>query len=85
MLSWGTGVIGAIRSMLRKSIIARVRAALTLFAAVMTVTVTGAAIRPAEALALLAAVYARYTEGLETTDLKAARRLLDALAQSADP
>jgi predicted ATPase len=41
--------------------------------------------RPAEALALLAAVYARYTEGLETTDLKAARRLLDALAQSADP
>jgi outer membrane protein insertion porin family len=37
--------------MLRKSIIGRVRAALTLFAAVMTVTVTAAAIRPAEALA----------------------------------
>jgi len=37
--------------MLRKSIIGRVRAALTLFAAVMTVTVTAAAIRPAVALA----------------------------------
>src|SRR5215469_15635375 len=51
MLSWGTGVIGAIRSMLRKSIIARVRAALTIFAAVMMVTVTAAAIRSTGALA----------------------------------
>src|SRR5262249_31873466 len=51
MLSWGTGVIGAIRSMLRKSIIGRVRAALTVFAAVMMVTITAAAIRPVEALA----------------------------------
>jgi outer membrane protein insertion porin family len=37
--------------MLRKSIIGRVRAALTVFAAVVMVTITAAAIRPADALA----------------------------------
>ncbi len=46
MLSWGTGVIGAIRSMMRKSIIARVHAALTILAAVTMVTFTAAAFQP---------------------------------------
>jgi predicted ATPase len=35
--------------------------------------------RPAEAMALLGPVYDRFTEGFETTDLKAAKALLDAL------
>ncbi len=51
MLSWGTGVIGATISMLRTSIIRRVHVALTILAAVMTVTVTGAAIQSTEAFA----------------------------------
>ena len=37
--------------------------------------------RTAEAHASLAPVYARFTEGFETPDLKAARALLAALAQ----
>jgi predicted ATPase len=41
--------------------------------------------RVADALALLAPIYARYTEGFETGDLKAARILLDELGHSADP
>ena len=41
--------------------------------------------RAADALALLAPIYARYTEGFETGDLKAARNLLDELGHSADP
>jgi tetratricopeptide (TPR) repeat protein len=36
--------------------------------------------RPREALALLAPVYGRFTEGFETRDLRTARRLLDELA-----
>jgi outer membrane protein insertion porin family len=51
MLSWGTGVIGAIRSMLRNSIFVRVRMALTILAAVIVVTVTTSAVRPIQALA----------------------------------
>jgi predicted ATPase len=37
--------------------------------------------RPAEAIALLQPVYNRFTEGFDTTDLKAAKALLDALAE----
>jgi predicted ATPase len=37
--------------------------------------------RSAEATALLQPVYARFTEGFDTTDLKAAKALLDALAE----
>jgi predicted ATPase len=37
--------------------------------------------RPAEAMALLQPVYGRFTEGFDTTDLKAAKALLDALAE----
>ena len=40
MLSWGTGVIGAIRSMLRTIIISRVHTALIILAAVIAVTIT---------------------------------------------
>jgi predicted ATPase len=36
--------------------------------------------RPADALALLQSVYDRFTEGFDTSDLKAAKALLDALA-----
>jgi predicted ATPase len=36
--------------------------------------------RPAEGMALLQPVYDRFTEGFDTTDLKAAKALLDALA-----
>jgi tetratricopeptide (TPR) repeat protein len=39
--------------------------------------------RHAEAHGVLAAVYDRFTEGFETTDLRAARRLLDELEQPA--
>ncbi|MGB9024796.1 MAG: outer membrane protein assembly factor BamA [Rhodomicrobium sp.] len=51
MPSWRTGVRGAIKSMLRKSIIGRVHAALTILAAVLTVTVTAATVHPMEAFA----------------------------------
>ncbi|MGA7329009.1 MAG: outer membrane protein assembly factor BamA [Rhodomicrobium sp.] len=44
MLSWRTGVMGAIRSMVRKGIVARVRAALTLFAAAAMVTIASAGV-----------------------------------------
>ena len=37
--------------------------------------------RPADAMALLQPVYDRFTEGFETADLKAAKMLLDALAE----
>ena len=37
--------------------------------------------RPAEGMALLQPVYDRFTEGFNTTDLKAAKALLDALAE----
>jgi len=37
--------------------------------------------RPAEAMALLQPVYGRFTEGFDTTDLKAAKALLDALSE----
>jgi predicted ATPase/DNA-binding winged helix-turn-helix (wHTH) protein len=37
--------------------------------------------RPAEGMALLQPVYGRFTEGFDTTDLKAAKVLLDALAE----
>jgi predicted ATPase len=40
--------------------------------------------RPADALALLQPVYDRFTEGLDTSDLKAAKAFLDALAEPAD-
>jgi len=39
--------------------------------------------RSAEAIALLAPIYNRFTEGLDTADLKAAKALLDALAEPA--
>jgi tetratricopeptide (TPR) repeat protein len=39
--------------------------------------------RPQEAIALLAPIYARFTEGLDTTDLQAARTLLDELENPA--
>ncbi len=51
MLSWRTGVRGAIKSMLRKSIIRRVHAALTILAAVLAVTLTTATIQPINAFA----------------------------------
>jgi outer membrane protein insertion porin family len=51
MLSWGTGVIGATKSMLRTSIIGRVHVALTILAAVMTVTVIAATIQSTEVFA----------------------------------
>jgi predicted ATPase len=35
--------------------------------------------RPADAMALLQTVYDRFTEGFDTTDLKAAKALLDSL------
>jgi len=38
--------------------------------------------RSAEALALLAPIYNRFTEGFETADLKAAKALLDRFLQS---
>jgi predicted ATPase len=41
--------------------------------------------RAADALALLAPLYARYTEGLESGDLQAARNLLNELGHSDDP
>ena len=41
--------------------------------------------RAADALALLAPLYARYAEGFESADLKVARHLLDELGYSADP
>ena len=40
--------------------------------------------RFADALALLQPVYDRFTEGFDTSDLKAANALLDALAEPAD-
>jgi outer membrane protein insertion porin family len=51
MLWWGSGVIGATRSMLRTSIIRRVQAALVVLAAVMTVTITVGTIHSTEAFA----------------------------------
>ena len=39
---------------------------------------------PADAMALLQPVYHRFTEGFETADLKAAKALLDTLAEPAD-
>ncbi len=56
MLSWGTGVIGAIRSMLLKSIVRRVHAALTILVAVTMVTITVAAVQSTEAFAESGAV-----------------------------
>src|SRR5271165_2151949 len=56
MLSWGTGVIGAIRSMLRKSIIGGVRSALTLLAVATMVTVTTASVQGTGAYAQSGAV-----------------------------
>ena len=41
--------------------------------------------RAGEALALLAPVYARFTEGFETADLQAARKLLEELGSAAAP
>jgi predicted ATPase len=41
--------------------------------------------RAADAMALLQPVYDRFTEGFETADLKAAKTLLEALAEHADP
>jgi predicted ATPase/DNA-binding winged helix-turn-helix (wHTH) protein len=41
--------------------------------------------RTGEALGLLAPVYARFTEGFETADLKAARKLLEELGSSTAP
>ena len=38
----------------------------------------------ADAIALLQPVYDRFTEGFDTADLKAAKALLDALAEPAD-
>jgi predicted ATPase len=40
--------------------------------------------RTAEAHARLAPVYARFTEGFETNDLRVAKALLDAFARDAD-
>jgi len=37
--------------------------------------------RPTEVMALLQPVYDRFTEGFDTTDLKAAKALLDQLAE----
>jgi outer membrane protein insertion porin family len=51
MLSWGTGVTGATGSMLRKSILGRLEIALLILAAVVTVTITGAATTSTEAFA----------------------------------
>jgi predicted ATPase len=39
--------------------------------------------RPADAMALLQPVYDRFTEGFDTSDRKAAKALLDALAEPA--
>jgi predicted ATPase len=41
--------------------------------------------RSAEAKALLQPVYDRFTEGFDTTDLKAAKALLDAIAEPNTP
>ncbi len=51
MLWWGSGVIGATRSMLRTSITRRVHAALVILATVMTVTITVGTIHSTEAYA----------------------------------
>ncbi|HEX4184423.1 MAG TPA: hypothetical protein VHY78_01035, partial [Stellaceae bacterium] len=41
--------------------------------------------RPAEAAALLQPVYDRFTEGFDTSDLKAAKALLEAFAEPSAP
>ncbi len=51
MLWWGSGVIGAIRSMLGTSTFRRVKAALVVLAAVMTVTIAAGTIQTTAAFA----------------------------------